>query len=50
MFSLTGLFQSFEAGKNYVITVTIGPDPIQFDGGVQDWSSFDADNLINYNQ
>ena len=39
IFSLKKLFAGFETGKSYVITVTIGPDPIQFDAGVQDWSS-----------
>lgn len=39
IFSLNQLFAGFEAGKSYVITVTIGPDPIRFDAGVQDWSS-----------
>ena len=38
IFSLNDLFGRFEAGKNYVITVIIGPDPIKFDGGVVDWS------------
>jgi len=39
IFSLKELFAGFEAGKSYVITVTIGPDPIKFDAGVQDWTS-----------
>lgn len=38
IFSLNELFIGFETGKNYVITVTIGPDPIRFDAGVQDWT------------
>ena len=40
IFSLNELFGSFETGKSYLITVTIGPDPIRFDAGVQDWSSY----------
>ena len=39
IFSLDELFSGFETGKNYVITVTIGPDPIRFDAGVQDWTN-----------
>lgn len=39
IFSLNNLFSGFDAGKSYIITITIGPDPIKFDGGVQDWSS-----------
>jgi hypothetical protein len=38
IFSLDELFSGFETGKNYVITVTIGPDPIRFDAGVQEWT------------
>ena len=38
IFSLDELFTGFETGKNYVITVTIGPNPIRFDAGVQDWT------------
>ena len=38
IFSLNELFGGFEAGKSYVITVTIGPDPIKFDAGVADWT------------
>ena len=37
--NLNGLFGGFEPGKNYVITVILGPDPIRFDAGVQDWSN-----------
>ncbi|MBO7436238.1 MAG: fimbrillin family protein [Bacteroidaceae bacterium] len=44
IFSLDELFGKFEAGKSYVITVIIGPDPIRFDAGVQDWT----DNSTNY--
>lgn len=48
IFSLQDLFSRFEAGKNYVITVTIGPDPIRFDAGVQDWSSYgETSKIIN---
>ena len=39
IFSLSELFKGFDAGKNYVITVTIGPEPIKFDAGVLDWSN-----------
>lgn len=44
IFSLDELFGKFEAGKSYVITVIIGPDPIRFDAGVQDWT----DNSTDY--
>ena len=44
IFSLDELFSGFETGKNYVITVTIGPDPIKFDASVQDWT----DNTSDY--
>jgi hypothetical protein len=44
IFNLNELFNGFEAGKSYVITVTIGPDPIRFDAGVQDW----IDNSSDY--
>jgi len=37
--SIKDLFTGFETGKSYVITVTIGPDPIRFDAGVQDWTN-----------
>lgn len=47
IFSLNGLFGRFESGKNYVITVIIGPDPIRFDAGVQDWNNNYADRSIN---
>ena len=47
IFSLNELFAGFEAGKSYVITVTIGPDPIRFDAGVQDWNNNYADRSIN---
>ena len=51
IFSLQDLFSRFEAGKNYVITVTIGPDPIRFDAGVQDWSSYnETSKIINNNE
>lgn len=39
IFSLNELFAGFEAGKSYVITVTIGPEPIKYDAGIQDWNS-----------
>lgn len=32
----------FASGYNYLITVTVGPDPIEFDATVTDWD--DADN------
>ena len=38
--SLKSLFNSFDAGKSYMISITIGPDPIKFDAGVNDWSSY----------
>lgn len=51
IFSLRNLFNSFDTGKSYVITITIGPDPIRFDGGVQDWSSHTTtDYTINNNE
>ena len=43
IFSLNELFTGFEAGKSYVITVTIGPDPIRFDAGVLDWTDNSSD-------
>ena len=39
IFTLKNLLGSFDAGKNYVITVTIGPEPIRFDTGVLEWNS-----------
>ena len=48
--SLKSLIGRFEAGKNYVITVTIGPDPIKFDAGVQEWSSHNTRELDIFNQ
>lgn len=48
IFSLNQLFDAFKTGKNYVITVTIGPDPITFDGKVQDWEYHnETDKIIN---
>ncbi len=47
IFSLNGLFGRFEPGKNYVITVILGPDPIKFSAGVQDWNSQYAEKEIN---
>ena len=47
-FSLKELFTGFDAGKNYVITVSIGPDPITFDGGTQDWGdNYTTNKTIN---
>lgn len=46
VFPLDNLYSVFETGKNYVITVTIGPDPIKFDAGVQDWAGHQAVNKL----
>ena len=48
IYRLTDLFDTFKTGKNYIVTVTIGPDPITFDGKVQDWEYFsETDKTIN---
>ena len=47
IFSLKDLFYGFDAGKNYVITVTIGPDPITFSAGIQEWSNSNVIETIN---
>jgi len=49
--SLKSLFGRVEAGKNYVITITIGPEPIKFDAGVQDWNNHaETENALENNQ
>lgn len=42
IYGLGNLFGRFETGKSYVITITIGPEPIRFNAGVQDWSNREA--------
>ena len=43
--SLDNLFAGFETGKSYIITVTIGPEPIQFTAGAHEWAS---DNVYQH--
>jgi len=43
--SLDNLFAGFETGKSYLITVTIGPEPIQFTAGAHEWAS---DNVYQH--
>lgn len=47
VFSLNDLFSGFASSKNYVITITIGPDPIQFSAGVMNWDSRNETRQIN---
>lgn len=44
--SLNSLFNGFETGYNYVITITAGPEPIKFDAGIQDWNNDTAHEMI----
>lgn len=46
-FMLNNLFSRFEPGKNYIINIVIGPEPITFDGGVVDWDDNQAEEFIN---
>ena len=39
IYELNNLFSRFESGKNYIINVTIGPDPIKFSSDIQDWDN-----------
>lgn len=42
IYGLGNLFTRFESGKSYVITITIGSEPIKFNAGVQEWSNWNA--------
>lgn len=48
IYSLNALFDALKTGKNYVITVNIGPDPITFDAKVQDWEYQNEQTTTNY--
>ena len=41
---LNELFAGFETGRSYIITVTIGPEPIRFDAGVYGWADNSSGN------
>ena len=43
IFKLNELYAAFETGKSYLLTVTIGPEPIRFDADVQDWTNNSSD-------